>query len=66
MSSIAMLLKNTRRSGFMRSMATLMGGNAVATAVPILAAPVLGRLYEPADYGALAQYMAPAAILRNV
>ena len=32
-------------------------------AMPILAAPVLGRLYHPADYGALAQYMAPAAVL---
>lgn len=58
-----MRLKNTWRSGFMRSVATLLGGNAVATAVPVLAAPVLGRLYEPSDYGSLAQYMAPAAIL---
>jgi O-antigen/teichoic acid export membrane protein len=40
-----------------------MGGNTVAMAVPILAAPLLGRLYDPADYGALAQYMAPAAVL---
>lgn len=32
-------------------------------AVPILAAPILGRLYAPAEYGALAQYMAFSSIL---
>jgi O-antigen/teichoic acid export membrane protein len=35
-------------------------------ALPILAAPVLGRLYIPAEYGALAQYMAVAALLSVV
>lgn len=56
-------LRQARHSGFLRAIATLMGGNALAMAVPILAAPILGRLYAPADYGALAQYMAPAAVL---
>ena len=41
----------------------MTSGNAVAMALPILIAPILGRLYLPADYGALAQYMAPAAII---
>ena len=58
-----MRLRRTGGSPFMRAVATLMGGNAVAMAVPILAAPVLGRLYDPTAYGALAQYMAPAAVL---
>lgn len=56
-------LRGAKRSAFLRAVGALMGGNAVAAAVPILAAPVLGRLYAPADYGALAQYMAPAAVL---
>ncbi|MDP2738111.1 MAG: oligosaccharide flippase family protein [Pseudorhodobacter sp.] len=44
-------------------MGTLAGGNTVGLALPILAAPILGRLYAPAEYGALAQYMAFSAIL---
>lgn len=63
MSSLATQLRRTGQSAFLRAVGALMGGNAVATIVPILAAPVLGRLYAPADYGALAQYMAPAAVL---
>ncbi|WPY96234.1 oligosaccharide flippase family protein (plasmid) [Limimaricola variabilis] len=50
-------------SPFLRNVSILSSGSAVSMAVPILAAPVLGRLYTPADYGALAQYMAPAAVL---
>lgn len=63
MSGLVVRLRRTGGSAFLRAVATLMGGNAVAMAVPILAAPVLGRLYVPSDYGALAQYMAPAAVL---
>ncbi len=51
------------QSPFLSGITSLISGNAVATAVPILAAPLLGRLYTPTDYGALAQYMAPAAVL---
>ena len=61
--SASHVLRRTGRSPFIRSVATLMGGNALAMVVPVLAAPVLGRLYQPADYGALAQYMAPAAVI---
>lgn len=58
-----MSVRKTGGSALLRAVMTLMGGNAFATALPILAAPVLGRLYAPAEYGALAQYMAPAAVL---
>ena len=50
----------------MRHVSLLSGGSAVSMVVPILAAPILGRLYAPAEYGALAQYMAFAAILSVV
>ena len=53
-------------SPFMRHVSLLSGGSAVSMVVPILAAPILGRLYAPAEYGALAQYMAFAAILSVV
>lgn len=56
-------LRQTTTSPFVRAVAVLSGGQSIAIAVPILAAPILGRIYAPADYGALAQYMAPAALL---
>ena len=56
-------LRSLSASRYLRHAATMTGGNAAAVALPILMAPVLGRLYLPADYGALAQYMAPAAII---
>ena len=54
------------RSPFLRSVVLLSGGNSFALLLPILAAPVLGRIYPPADYGALATYMAPMSILAMV
>ncbi len=51
---------------FARSVATLSSGQAIATALPILAAPLLGRLYSPAEYGFLALYMSVASILAIV
>lgn len=63
MRGLVLRLRQTGQSAFLRAVAMLIGGNAVAMVVPILAAPVLGRLYSPADYGMLAQYMAPAAVL---
>jgi O-antigen/teichoic acid export membrane protein len=47
---------------FLSGVATLMGGTALAQAVPMLAAPVLTRLYSPSDFGALALFTAVAAV----
>jgi len=58
-----MYLRQGWQSSFLRAVTMLSGGSGVALAVPVLAAPILGRLYTPADYGALAQYMGPAAVL---
>lgn len=63
MTDLATRLRGTARAPFLRAVAMLGGGQSVAILVPLLAAPILGRLYAPADYGALAQYMAPAAVL---
>jgi O-antigen/teichoic acid export membrane protein len=63
MTMLKKIVSRITGSSFVRSVATLTGGSAVAMALPILAAPVLGRLYMPAHYGALAQYMAVAAVL---
>ncbi|SLN74490.1 colanic acid exporter [Falsiruegeria litorea R37] len=63
MSKLVMRLRGASSSAFLRGVAALMSGNALATIIPLLTAPLLGRLYAPADYGVLAQYMAPAALL---
>ena len=66
MTTLRKSLSRIRASHFVRSAATLAGGSSVAMALPIIAAPVLGRLYMPSDYGALAQYMAVATLLSVV
>ncbi len=40
-----------------------MSGTALAQALPILISPIISRLYNPDDFGALALYMSIAAIL---
>lgn len=40
-----------------------MGGTAIAQAIPLLASPVLSRLFSPDDFGVLALYMSIATIL---
>lgn len=52
------VLMNLRVSGgFVRSVFVLMGGSAIAMIVPVLAAPLLTRLYTPYDYGVFALYV---------
>lgn len=48
---------------FARSVAVLSGGQLLAAVIPIFAAPVLGRIYTPAEYGSLGTYMAIANVL---
>ncbi len=45
-------------SEFIRDVTVLGSGIAVATAIPILASPILTRLYTPADFGLFAIFMA--------
>ena len=48
---------------FGRSVVTLASGTAVAHLVVVLSAPVLTRLYTPADFGALAVYSSVLSVL---
>ncbi|QNO26763.1 oligosaccharide flippase family protein [Sphingopyxis sp. OPL5] len=66
MKTIADRLVNISRLNFVRNFATLSGGQAIATLIPILTAPILGRLYLPADYGVLGTYMAFGAVLATI
>jgi O-antigen/teichoic acid export membrane protein len=50
-------------STFGRNLAVLVSGTAVAQAVPILASPLLARLYSPADFGVFSLYLAVAGMV---
>ena len=47
---------------FGRNVLTMMGGTALAQAIPVLISPVLTRLFSPADFGVLALYLSIVAI----
>ncbi len=54
------------RSTFIRNVFTLISGNSLALAIPILAAPILGRLYSPSENGLLGIYMCVAAVFGGI
>lgn len=47
-------------AAFSRDLLTLLGGTALAQAIPLMAAPFLARLYTPEQFGALALLLAIA------
>ncbi len=49
-------------SKFLKSVLALTSGQFVGMILPLLAAPILGRLYEPKQYGELGGYMAISAL----
>ncbi len=51
------------RSDFVRNVATLVTGTALAQVISIGTAPINSRLYTPADYGALGAYMSVSGLL---
>ena len=55
---LAKLKARLGRGGFARNVATLAGGAAVAQFLPVLFTPLLTRLYSPADFGVLTQFVA--------
>ena len=52
--------------GFFGSALLMMGGTAVAQAIPLLVAPILTRIYEPGQFGALATFVGVVAVLSVV
>ncbi len=52
------IVTRIKDSHFAQSVAILATGTAIAQAIPVLASPVLTRLYTPADFGVLAVFMA--------
>jgi O-antigen/teichoic acid export membrane protein len=63
---VSQYLKLLLQSKFLRNIATVSGGQIGAAVIPIIAAPILGRLYLPADYGSLGTYMSYSTVLASV
>lgn len=53
-------------SSFLRGVAVITGGSAIAQVLPVLLTPVLTRLYAPDDMGVLALYIAYLSLLPTV
>lgn len=49
--------------GFVRNVLVLMGGTTIAMVMPLVAMPVLTRLYTPEDYGVFALYVSVVSVL---
>ena len=65
-STVAARLGQLSGSTYLRTIAVLSSGQMLAAFLPLGAAPILGRLYVPSDYGALAAYMALAGLFGAV
>lgn len=51
------LVTRLKNSQFVQSIAILATGTALAQAIPVLASPILTRLYTPSDFGLLALFL---------
>ncbi len=59
----AVLASKLLPGGFIRNVVTLMTGTILAQVLTIIVAPILTRIYLPADYGALALYSSIISVL---
>lgn len=55
---LKLIIARIRRSSFIKNVAVLASGTAVGQAVVVLAAPVLSRLYSPAEFGLMSVVLA--------
>ena len=58
-----MFLINRLKSEFARHTLTLLIGTGLSQAIPIIAAPLLSRMYEPKDFGLFGLFLSLAGIL---
>lgn len=57
------IIKSIQRSEFVKNLATLISGTAVAQLIAIGIQPVIRRLYSPEDFGAFAVYISIVGII---
>lgn len=51
------MLERFKKSEFSRNVFTLLTGTSIAQAIPLLASPIISRLYTPGDFAVLALYL---------
>lgn len=66
MSLLSTLKTRLGKGGFIRSVATLTLGTALAQTMTVAAMPLLTRIYTPADFGFLAVFMAIASVVATM
>lgn len=54
---------NLKKSAFFKNILTALTGSVFSQLIPIIAAPILTRLYKPSDYGIIAIYSSITSIL---
>ena len=57
------LFKSFLKSDYLIQISTLMSGSAFAQMVPLLASPLIARIYSPTDYAVLAAYTSITVLL---
>ena len=60
------ILTNLKGSLFLRNIATLVSGSAIAQLIGLACAPLLTRLYSPEDFGLLGVFMAVSAVAATI
>jgi len=55
-----------RHSGFVRDVATLMSGKTIAAVIALFTTPIVGRLFEPGDFGVAAIFASIIGITSNI
>lgn len=59
-------IKSAAQSPFVRNFGVLLSGTAVAQVLPLLAAPILARLYTPAQFGEYALFVSAVNVLSQL
>lgn len=54
------------KSNFTKNIITLITGTTIAQALPIIASPILTRIYDPSDFGVFALFIAITTILASI
>ena len=55
-------IRKLRRSPFARSVAVLATGSAIAQVIPLIALPLVSRLFDPADFGVATLFLSISTI----
>ena len=57
------ILKKHLQSEFSKNILTLITGTGIAQIIPLIAAPILSRIYSPSEFGKLALYLSVISVL---